>query len=119
MLDIIPRADELHIILPSEQVGNAVDVIYIVADDAHPRDIRDVFPDGLIGHWQSFGTHLVQDALGGLQAGFNVVDRIIVIPRLKLLVQDLELSLHFLDSGMINLHLVCEVLHGLFPGIVL
>lgn len=46
-LDVVLLFDDLHIRLPRQHLAHAVDIVDVAANDAHARDVVDVFSRGL------------------------------------------------------------------------
>ena len=99
LLDVVPRAQQLHVILAGQQIRHGVHVLHIGADDADAGNVRQILHRALHADGRALPTQLFGDGLDGLHPALDVVDGIAPVPGLELVVEDFQLGLNFLHRG--------------------
>ena len=94
VFDIVLAYYKLHVVLHGKQVGNGVDILYIVADDPYPRDIVELGARRVAGERISLAPQLFQNALRGFQSVLDMVNRIIVVFRFEFTVKNFQLCFY-------------------------
>ena len=110
---VILAADEGDIVLAEQHIGHLLDIVEIIADDAHAGDIAQLVVHIFNGHGDVARFQLFQNAGNAFEPCFNMMDGIVFIPRLKAVVEIFQLGTHLLDGGTIDLHLTDEGLHNI------
>ena len=93
-LDVVFLFNQAHIVLLQQAVGQQVDIIHEAADDAHPRDIEEVFFDALQGEGLAAAQQLFVDAGHGFDAALQSLDAAAALIQRELLIQYAEFGLY-------------------------
>lgn len=88
--DIVLPLDQLHVALAQEHLLHAVHIVDVAADDADAGDVVDVSLGGLHRNITAFAPQLFDDAVGGLQSAFDMVDGVVRVEDAELLVEHLQ-----------------------------
>ena len=78
-LNIVLAHYKLHVVLHGEQVGNSINIIYIIAYYPYPCDIVKSGARSVAGEWVSFSLKFFKNALRRFQSVLNMVNWVIVI----------------------------------------
>ena len=108
--DVILPLDELHVALAQEHLLHAVNVVDVAAHHADAGNVVDVFLGGLHRDLQPLAPQLLDDAAGGLQAAFDVVDGVVVVADAELLVQHLQPRLDLAHGRAVEMFKLQKIL---------
>ena len=104
-LDVVLLFDDLHIRLPRQHLTHAVDIVDVAANDAHARDVVDVFSRGLDRERQAALDELGDDARLRFDASVDVVDGVSRVEDIEFAVEDVEFQRELPNRRVI------EILH--------
>jgi hypothetical protein len=98
--DVVLDADDAHVLLGGEQLGDPVGVRDEAAGDAHAGDVGDGLPDRVERGLDALAAHLVHHAVEALEPARDVLDGVVGMRLAEFLAQDREFGDHFVHAEL-------------------
>ena len=101
-LDVVAHAQNAQVILLAKQLCNGIGIVEIGAYHADAGDIMQVIHGGLGRGRKPLAAQLLQNAVGGFDAAFHVVNGIAAVAHAEFIIQNFELGAHLAHGGLVT-----------------
>ena len=117
LTDVIHLLHQLDVLLAGDEVGQTIDVVDVIADDAHAGDVLKVLLGGLHRQRQALALQLGQNAPRRFQAAVDMMNRVARIENAELPVENFQPGSNFADGRVVEMrHLEKALLNRRVAG---